>query len=211
MHQQHAKNLLGGQLRKDAVERLELGVAELARRHQRQRRHGGGNADQGHGSAPAQEREGGAAIGLVAPQVIVPGFRRAMPFGADIGVVIAGDHGDMLAGAHALQPGPRRREFGFERKIDEIACHRDVVRPLRPDIGDQRIQHLAAVVFVAVACPVEVTERTLAGEIAKPRRRQGRQMRIRQMRQRECRHQNLPPSIGKRAALRKDQIKREFC
>ena len=59
---------------------------------------------------------------------------------------------------------------------------------LRLHVGDQRVQHLAAVIFVAVAGPVEIAERALAGEIAQPRRRQRRQMRIGQMRQREGRH-----------------------
>ena len=77
------------------------------------------------------------------------------------------------------------REFRLQRQVDEIAGHRDVVRPLRLHVGDQRVQHLAAVIFVAVAGPVEIAERALAREIAKPRRGQRRQMRIGQMRQRE--------------------------
>jgi hypothetical protein len=104
---------------------------------------------------------------------------------AHIGVVIAGYHRDPLRRADAFKPGLCRGEFRLQRQIDEIAGHRDVVRPLRLHVGDQRVQHLAAVIFVAVAGPVEIAERTLAGEIAKPRRGQGRQMRIGQMRQRE--------------------------
>jgi len=172
-------------------------------------RHRRGNPDQGHRAAAAQEREGGA-IGFVAADIILPHFGGAMSGGADIGIVIAGDDRDMFRGAHALQPRPRRRELGFEREIDEIAGHRDVVRVLRPDIGDQRIQHLAAVVFVAVAGPVEIAERTLAGEIAKPRRRHGRQMRIGQMRQRKCRHQKSP-ALYWQAYSPGARIKRKFA
>ena len=145
--------------------------------------------------APAQEREGGAAVGLVAAQIIVPALPPRDGGGADIGVVIAGNDGDVLRGADALQPRPRRREFRLQRQVDEIAGHRDVVGPLRPDVGDQRVQHLAAVVFVAVAGPVEIAERALAREIAQPRRRQRRQMRIRQMRQRECRPSSNRPAL----------------
>ena len=46
--------------------------------------------------------------------------------------------------------------------------------------------------FVAVARPVEIAERALAGEIAKPWCGQGRQMRIGQVRQCECRHHMHP-------------------
>jgi hypothetical protein len=64
--------------------------------------------------------------------------------------------------ADAFEPGLRRGEFRLQRQVDEIAGHRDVVRPLRLHVGDQRVQHLAAVIFVAVAGPVEIAERTLA-------------------------------------------------
>ena len=88
--------------------------------------------------------------------------------------------------ADAFEPGLRRREFRLQRQIDEIAGDRDVVRRLRLHVGDQRVEHLAAVIFVAVAGPVEIAERALAREIAKPRRGQRRQMRVGQMRQREA-------------------------
>ena len=99
--------------------------------------------------------------------------------------MIAGYDRDPLRRADAFEPGLGRGEFCLQRQVDEIAGHRDVVRPLRVHVGDQRVQHLAAVIFVAVAGPVEVAERALAREIAKPRRGQRRQMRIGQMRQRE--------------------------
>jgi hypothetical protein len=46
--------------------------------------------------------------------------------------------------------------------------------------------------FVAIARPVQVTENAFAGEIAKPRRGQGRQMRVGQVGQCESRHQIHP-------------------
>jgi hypothetical protein len=45
---------------------------------------------------------------------------------------------------------------------------------------------------LAVARPVEVTERAFSREIAKPRRGQRRQMRIGQVRQRKSRHHMHP-------------------
>ena len=109
--------------------------------------------------------------------------------------MIAGNDSDLLRRADAFEPGLRGLELRLQRQIDEIAGDRDVVRPLRLHVGDQRIQHLAAVIFVAVAGPVEIAERALAGEIADTRRRQRRQMRIGQMRQREGVHHSRPVAL----------------
>ena len=111
-----------------------------------------------------------------------------MPGGADIGIVIAGNDADAVRRADALQPRLRRREFCFQRQVDQIAGDRDVVRLLRLQVRDQRIEHLAAMEFLPVALPVEIAERAFAREIAQAARRQRRQMRIGQMGQRECRH-----------------------
>ena len=106
--------------------------------------------------------------------------------GADIGVVIAGDGGDAVGRADALEPGAGRGEFRLQRQVDEIAGDRDVIGSLGADVVDEGVQHLAAVVSVAIARPVQIAERPLAREIAQPRFRHRRQMRIRQMRQGEC-------------------------
>ncbi len=63
--------------------------------------------------------------------------------------------------------------------------HRDVVGRLRLHVGDQHVEHLAALVLVAVARPVDVAERALARELDQPRLRQRRQMRVGQMGERE--------------------------
>jgi hypothetical protein len=137
---------------------------------------------------------------------------------ADIGIVVARDDGDVLGLADAFQPCARWREFRLQRQVDEIAGHRDVVRGLRADVGDQRVEHLAAVIFVAVARPVQVTQRALAREIAQPRRRQRRQMRIRQMRQCERHRQGSGRFDAAlywqggplRARINKDQSRRKI-
>ena len=114
--------------------------------------------------------------------------------------MIAGHDRDALGRADAFQPGPGRFEFGSQRQVDEIAGDRDLIRRLRLHVRQQRVEHVAAMEFVAVAGPVEVAERALAGEIAKPRRRQRRQMRIGQMGQRECGHQRHPTGLPARKA-----------
>ena len=115
--------------------------------------------------------------------------------GANIGVVIAGDDGDAIRRADAFQPCQRRRKLGFQREIDEIARDRNVVRRLRLHVRHQRIEHVAAVEFMAIAGPVEIAERALSGQLGKPRRRQWRKMRIGQMGQRKGRHRLRPSRI----------------
>ena len=94
----------------------------------------------------------------------------------------------MFGGADALQPRTGRREFRLQRDIDEIAGDGDVVGPLRPQVRNQRVQHLAAMNFVTVARPVQIPVARLPMSSRKLRRRQRRKMRIGQMRQRECGH-----------------------
>ena len=94
--------------------------------------------------------------------------------------------------ADTLQPGLGRSKLGFEREVDEVAGDRDVIRLLRLHVRHQRIEHAAGMELVAVARPVEIAERTFAGELAKPQRGQRRQMRIGQMGQRESRHHMDP-------------------
>ncbi len=115
-----------------------------------------------------------------------------MPGNANIGVVIAGDHGDTIRNTDALQPCPRWRKFCFEREIDEVAGYRDVIRSLRLHVRHKCIEYVAPMEFLTIARPIEITERAFAGEIAKPRGGQGRKMRIGQVRQCECRHHLHP-------------------
>ena len=133
MNQQHAKGLFGGELRKDTFECLELRAAEpsaspsaAASAPPRKRR----SAPAGRAGAATEKPR--RVRCRVAAQIVAAGFGKAVLCGADIGVVIARDHGDCRGSANALQPGPRRRELRFEREIDEIAGDRDVVRPLAP-------------------------------------------------------------------------------
>ena len=90
--------------------------------------------------------------------------------------------------ADAFEPGLRRREFRFERQVDEVAGDGDVVGRLRLHVGHQRVQHLAPIIFAAVAGPVQVAEGALSRELGQPRLGQRRQMRVRQMRELEGGH-----------------------
>ena len=92
MHQQHAEGLLGGQLRQMAIERIELRAAEPCR------------SPSAAASAPPRRRRSAPAaragarretarrrLGVVAAQIILERLGEAMPRGAHIGVVIAGN------------------------------------------------------------------------------------------------------------------------
>jgi hypothetical protein len=69
---------------------------------------------------------------------------------------------------------------------------------LRLEVGDERIEHLGAMQFPAVAVPVGVAEGALADEFGQPRARQRREMRIGEMRQPEARHAVVIRSVGTR-------------
>ena len=178
MHQQNPEGVVGGDLRQVAIERIELRAAKPPRGHQWQRRHRRGDPDQRQRPAPAHERKRRAVGCDIAAQILPEHTGETMPRRPHIGVVVAGNDRDVLRRADAFEPGLGRREFRLQRQVDEVAGYRDVVRPLRLHVGDQRVEHLAAVIFVAVADPVEIAQRPLAGEFAEPCRGQRRQMRI---------------------------------
>ncbi len=125
-----------------------------------------------------------------------------MPGSPDVSVVIAGNDGDTVRCADALQPVQRRSKFGFQREVDEVAGDRDLIRLLRLHVRYQRIEHVAAMEFLAIAGPVEIAERAFAGEFGKPRVRQRRKMRIGQVSQREDGHQKGPIGSSDRVSRR---------
>jgi hypothetical protein len=89
-----------------------------------------------------------------------------------------------------------------------------VVGRLRLHVGDQHVEHLAALVLVAVARPVDVAERTLARELDQPRLRQRRQMRVGQMGEREGGHgarlpRNSCAVMARSRHQRKGSLKRD--
>ncbi len=75
-------------------------------------------------------------------------------------------------GPTAVEPFAGGREFRLQRQIHEVAGNSDMVGRLRLHIVDQRVEHLAALIGMAVARPVDVAQRPLAGELAQPRLQQ---------------------------------------
>ena len=105
--------------------------------------------------------------GAVAAHIFFPFghlfFRRA-----NIGIVIARHDRDVVRRADTGKPRTRLREFVGQREIDEVAGDRDVVGPLRPDIGNHSVQHIAPVEGLPAALPVQIAERALARELTQP-------------------------------------------
>src|SRR5258708_6964271 len=83
-------------------------------------------------AAPAHKRkcDGINCQRPVAAQIISPDFSETTVRGARMGVVIAGDDGDMFGRAAALKPRTGRRKFRLQRDVDEIAGNGDVVGAL---------------------------------------------------------------------------------
>ena len=148
MDQQHAERLFGRKFRQQSLQRLELRAPEPPVAINGRRRHRRRHADQRQRPAPAQQRKAGVAPAASSPrEIVAPSFGKMMAGAANIGVVIAGNHGDPIGRADALEPCPRRREFRLQRQIDEIAGDRDMVRPLRLHVGYQRVEHVAALIL----------------------------------------------------------------
>ena len=86
-------------------------------------------------------------------------------------------------------------KFGGQRQIGEVAGHRDVVRCLRLEIGDDLVEHVPAVMLAAFDPPVEIAGRPFAEELRQARLRQRRNMRVGKMREDEhCRLHEFPIS-----------------
>ena len=92
--------------------------------------------------------------------------------------MIAGNDRHAFRRTDTLEPGRGRSKLGLQCQVDEITGDRDVIRHLRLQIGHQNIEHVAPVISVAVARPVQIAERALAHEFGKPWAWQRRQMRI---------------------------------
>ena len=151
---------------------LRAAPAEPSGRHQR--RVGTALETPISASGPRRRRNGSARIacGLgIAAHEIGERLGKMMPGRAHIGVVIAGNNRDLVRRADTFEPGPCRREFRLERQVDQIAGDGDVAGPLRLHVGDQGVEHFGAMDGVAVALPVDIAERALAGEFAQARAR----------------------------------------
>ena len=125
-------------------------------------------------------------------------FSEAMLRGAHVGIVIAGNDRHPIRWADAFQPLAGRCEFRWQRQIDQIAGDGDVVGLLDVEVRPQQVEQFAAVDGVAIALPVGVAERALADQFVQARRRQRRQMRVREMCQHIGRHHALPIRIPAR-------------
>jgi hypothetical protein len=197
MNQKDTKRVIAGEPREHAFERLDLRLPERARRHEERRRKRGRQPDQRERPAPPQEGERHLR-GFVASEVGVPALLEPISGGLHIGIVIAGNGRDPIRRSDAPQPCQRWRKLGLECEVDEIAGERDVIGDLRLHVRHQRVEHVAAMIFVPVARPVQIAERALSGELGKPGSRQGCQMRIGQMRQRIGCHHTEPTGLSAR-------------
>ena len=80
-----------------------------------------------------------------------------------------------------------------EEREGKIRLHQDAnMYVTLLDSAAQRVEHVAAMIFVAVARPVEIAERAFPREFVEPGRRHGRQMRIRQVGERKGCHRAHP-------------------
>ena len=133
--------------------------------------------------------------GVVAAHVFAPVELREGRGAADIDVVIAGYQGDVVGRPELCKPAQCRGVFAGQRDVDEIARHRDVIGCLSLEIRDDAREHVAAMDPMALTPPIDQAGRPLAEELAPSRRRQGTEMRVREM----CKHEHGSISCRGRA------------
>ena len=100
---------------------------------------------------------------------------------ARISVVISGDETHFVRLPERLEPGGRERKFGLEANVEDIPGHRDMIRLLRMNIGDDGGENVHIMRERAPALPIHVAGNALAEELAPMRAGKGADMGIREM------------------------------
>jgi hypothetical protein len=100
--------------------------------------------------------------------------------------VIAGYDGNTVGGAELRQDKPGLIEFRRKRNIDQIAGDRRVIGGLAVNVRDQPFQHSHLVDFPALESPGEKAGDPLTGERNRSGARQGADMQVRDVRERNA-------------------------
>ncbi|GAB4240297.1 MAG: hypothetical protein Kow0032_27860 [Methyloligellaceae bacterium] len=103
----------------------------------------------------------------------------------DIGIVIAGDDGDIIRVSQGGQPVARGGKLGRQADVHKVPRHRNMVRALLGQVGAQPGERLARMDFLAPAMPVHIAEDALAEEMLKPWARQRGEVNVREVRKGE--------------------------
>ena len=154
----------------------ELVRPQPPRRRARQRRHRRAQPDQRRRPAAAEERKlpSGAAArlgwrpvighpGPPAPDARLPGHRHRR-------VMVAGNGAHPRRRAEPREPIPRRGEFPGQGEVGQIASDRDMVGPVRRDVGEQRLGRHGP---RALAQPAQIGQGALPRELGKRPQRPG--------------------------------------
>lgn len=84
----------------------------------------------------------------------------------------------MIGGSNLTEPCQGGDKFMMECDVDDVAAHHDVVDVVTREVGEQRMENAGAVDVAALDRPRQVAEQPLARQIAHPRRKTGRNMRV---------------------------------
>lgn len=95
--------------------------------------------------------------------------------------MVAGDRRDLRWRSEMMQPFRGAEEFLGQAEIDEVPGDGDVVGLPLDEVAGQHVEHVAPVHELAPAMPIDVSEHTLAHEIAALGPRHGAQMDVGEM------------------------------
>ncbi len=178
-------------LRQQRIERVELPLADLTRRHERGRFDRRVETDERDGADAAHERKlrrrraGKLGAKLVGPHVVGPAPDADIAAQAGVDVMIARHDRHVLGRAHRVQPRLRRLVLHRQPEIDEIARDGDMIGLVRQQVRDDEIERGARMGAPALALPVEVAEAALNVEVAQSDAGQRRKMHIRHVGKRD--------------------------
>ena len=191
MDQHHAEHRLARERDQDLGEPRELLAAEPAGRHERAGRHRGGQADDRERAAPAHERER-----RVPPRQRGSGPRACSRPSAARRIRPCGGcrRRDCPARASRRSGVPTcasQRAAAANSASSEMFTRSPVTAMwsglLRVHVAHDRVEHVGAVMAVALAVPVDQPEPALVGELGQARRRDRSEMRIGQVGEHEHR------------------------
>ena len=156
-------------------------MAQSARGDERRPRDARAQSDQGNALAHLEVGVARCA-GRIAARPWREGSSEGRQRASGVGVVISGHEADILPRLpERPQPCLGQRILAGQADVEDVAGHRDMIRVLIAEIGDESRQHLHVVGGGAPPLPVDVAGNPLADEIATPRMRQRSDMGIREV------------------------------
>ena len=168
----------------------QVGGVDMAGSHERCRGAGAGQSDDGDGAALAHVGKCHAAGrgALVAGEIRCPGRHRLGKRPRHIGVVVAGNDGNVMRRPEGLQPSPCGDDLAGQADVHQVAGDGDMIGLVRHQIVEEVAQYWPGQRVHPAPTPVDVADDPLGHQLERAGARQRAEMRIGEMSQ--CKHRH---------------------